>query len=66
MFEFWREFLASLRERGPSGVHLVISDYHAVVKAAVAQQFMNTSWQRCHVHFMRNQNTAVSAKHVRR
>ena len=27
-YEFWREFLASLRRR-PTGVHLVISDAHA-------------------------------------
>ncbi|VAZ79158.1 hypothetical protein LAUMK4_04339 [Mycobacterium persicum] len=34
-YEFWREFLASLRARGLSGVHLVISDAHAGLKAAV-------------------------------
>ena len=28
-YEFWREFLASLKARGLSGVHLVISDAHA-------------------------------------
>jgi putative transposase len=35
-------------------VHLVVSDAHAGLKAAVAQQFTNSSWQRCRVHFMRN------------
>jgi transposase-like protein len=63
-FEFWREFLASLRGRGLSGVHLVISDAHAGLKSAVAQQFTGSSWQRCRVHFMRNLHTAVSAKHA--
>jgi len=63
-FEFWREFLASLKARGLSGVHLVISDAHAGLKAAVAQQFSGSSWQRCRVHFMRNLHTAVSAKHA--
>jgi len=63
-YEFWREFLASLKARGLSGVHLVISDAHAGLKAAVAQQFTNSSWQRCRVHFMRNLHTAVSAKHA--
>lgn len=43
-FEFWREFLASLKSRGLSGVHLVISDAHAGLKAAVAQQFTGSSW----------------------
>ena len=63
-FDFWREFLAGLRARGLAGVHLVISDAHAGLKAAVAQQFTGASWQRCRVHFMRNVGTAVSAKHV--
>lgn len=63
-FEFWREFLASLKSRGLSGVHLVISDAHAGLKAAVAQQFSGSSWQRCRVHFMRNLHGAVSAKHA--
>jgi putative transposase len=52
-FDFWREFLAGLRARGLAGVHLVISDAHAGLKAAVAQQFTGASWQRCRVHFMR-------------
>ena len=63
-FEFWREFLASLKARGLAGVHLVISDAHAGLKAAVAQQFSGAAWQRCRVHFMRNLHGAVSAKHA--
>ena len=63
-FEFWREFLASLKARGLTGVHLVISDAHAGLKAAVGQQFTGSSWQRCRVHFMRNLHTAVTAKHA--
>ena len=63
-FEFWREFLASLKARGLVGVHLVISDAHAGLKAAVNQQFSGSSWQRCRVHFMRNLHGAVSAKHA--
>ncbi|WP_228525152.1 IS256 family transposase, partial [Rhodococcus rhodochrous] len=49
-FEFWREFLTSLKARGLSGVHLVISDAHSGLKAAVMQQFAGSSWQRCRVH----------------
>ena len=63
-FELWREFLASLKARGLAGVHLVISDAHAGLKSAVAQQFSGSSWQRCRVHFMRNLHGAVSAKHA--
>jgi transposase-like protein len=62
-FEFWRGFLASLKARGLAGVHLVISDANAGLKAAVAQQFSGSSWQRCRVHFMPNLHGAVSAKH---
>jgi transposase-like protein len=63
-FDFWRDFLTGLKARGLSGVHLVISDAHAGLKAAVAQQFTGASWQRCRVHFMRNVGSAVSSKHV--
>ena len=63
-FEFWREFLIGLRGRGLSGVHLVISDAHSGLKAAIAQQFTGSSWQRCRVHFMRNIRATVGAKHV--
>ena len=63
-FEFWSDFLRSLKARGLSGVHLVISDAHAGLKAAVAQQFVGAAWQRCRVHFMRNLHGAVSSKHA--
>lgn len=45
-------------------MYLVISDARAGLKAAVAQQFTGSSWQRCRVHFMRNLHTAVAAKHA--
>lgn len=51
--EFWLTFLRNLRQRGLSGVKLVISDAHEGLKAAIAQVF-TASWQRCRVHFMRN------------
>ncbi|NLE82707.1 MAG: IS256 family transposase [Rhodococcus sp.] len=63
-YEFWREFLIGLRGRGLSGVHLVISDAHSGLKAAIAQQFAGSAWQRCRVHFMRNIRATVGAKHV--
>ena len=63
-YEFWREFLVGLRGRGLSGVHLVISDAHSGLKAAIAQQFTGSSWQRCRVHFMRNIRATVGTKHV--
>ena len=63
-YEFWKEFLATLRARGLSGVHLVISDAHAGLKAAVAREFTGAAWQRCRVHFMRNLHGAVTGKHA--
>lgn len=63
-YEFWSDFLRLLKARGLTGVHLVISDAHAGLKAAVAQQFVGAAWQRCRVHFMRNLHGAVSAKNA--
>jgi putative transposase len=50
----WTAFLRRLRERGLSGVQLVISDAHAGLKKAIARCCQGTSWQRCRVHFARN------------
>ena len=66
---FWTDFLRSLVKRGLSGTHLVISDAHEGLKAAIARTMSGATWQRCRVHFMRNalahvpraQNTVVAA-----
>jgi transposase-like protein len=50
---FWTEFLRKLARRGLRGVKLVISDAHEGIKAAAAR-VLNTTWQRCRVHFLRN------------
>jgi putative transposase len=60
--EFWIEFLRSLRQRGLTGVKLVISDAHEGLKAAISQVFSAT-WQRCRVHFMRNVLVCVPKSH---
>jgi putative transposase len=51
---FWQAFLRDLKRRGLGGVHLVISDAHEGLKAAISEVFSGASWQRCRVHFMRN------------
>ena len=51
---FWREFLASLKQRGLTGIRLVISDAHVGLTKAVGRMFQGSSWQRCRVHFARN------------
>ena len=50
----WREFLASLKERGLYGVQLVISDDHQGLGKARKAIFPNVAWQRCQVHLQRN------------
>lgn len=50
---FWTGFLRDLVRRGLSGVKLVISDAHEGIKAS-GGRVLNTSWQRCRVHFQRN------------
>jgi putative transposase len=51
---FWKEFLRSLRERGLSGVCLVVTDQHSGLVAAVRKVMLGAAWQRCRVHFLRN------------
>jgi putative transposase len=50
----WRDFLLGLRERGLSGVELVVSDDHAGLKQAIVEVLPEAAWQRCYVHFLRN------------
>lgn len=52
--EGWSEFFESLKERGLQSPKLMISDAHEGLKAAIQENFLNTSWQRCTVHFLRN------------
>ena len=51
---FWREFLASLKQRGLTGVQLVVSDAYVGLTKAVGRMVQGCSWQRCRVHVARN------------
>lgn len=51
--EGWTQFFKALKERGLSGVQLVISDAHGGLKSAV-RKVLKAEWQRCKVHFYRN------------
>lgn len=51
--ESWTGFFKGLRERGMTGVQLVISDAHKGLTAAV-RKILKAEWQRCKVHFYRN------------
>ncbi|MBM1175488.1 IS256 family transposase [Microvirga arabica] len=50
----WRTFLLGLRERGLSGVELVVADDHAGLRAAIREVLTEAAFQRCYVHFLRN------------
>ena len=50
---FWAGFCDDLKERGLTGVQLVISDGHRGIQAAVTTAFLGASWQMCQVHTTR-------------
>ena len=60
---FWTEFPPDMRDRGLTGVQLVISDAHRGLVNATDTSFQGSSWQRCRVHFMRNVLARVSTGH---
>ncbi|MDQ1627133.1 MAG: putative transposase [Actinomycetota bacterium] len=61
---FWTEFLRDLRDRGLTGVQLVISDAHRGLTNAIAAVLQGAAWQRCRVHFMRNALAKVNRGHA--
>jgi putative transposase len=60
---FWSQFLGSLKERGLSGVKLVISDAHSGLINAIRRMLQGSCWQRCRVHFARNLLQTVPKAH---
>lgn len=50
----WMTFLKELKQRGLTGVRLVISDACLGLVESVAEIFPQADWQRCVVHFYRN------------
>ena len=50
----WREFLASLQDRGLHGVRYIVSDDHAGLAAAREARFAGVPWQRCQFHLAQN------------
>lgn len=56
----WGEAFADLKGRGLSGVHVIVSDAHKGIQAAVARHFQGCLWQRCKVHWMREAVKKVS------
>jgi putative transposase len=52
--EGWRQFLRHLKQRGLTGVQLVVSDKCLGLVEALGEVFPEARWQRCVVHFYRN------------
>jgi putative transposase len=50
----WREFQASLQDRGLHGVQLVVSDDHKGLRAALRSRLVGVKWRRCQFHLAKN------------
>ena len=49
----WEGIFSDLKERGLTKVDLIISDGHTGIQSAAGKMFPGSSWQMCHVHFIR-------------
>jgi len=49
----WEGIFSDLKERGLNKVDLIISDGHNGIQTAAGKMFPGSSWQMCHVHFIR-------------
>ena len=52
--ESWRSFFVWLKERGLTGVHLIIGDKNLGMLETIPEVFPDARYQRCTVHFYRN------------
>jgi transposase-like protein len=59
----WEGIFSDLKERGLNKVDLIISDGHTGIQSAAERLFPGSSWQMCHVHFIRSVLRKVSRKH---
>jgi transposase-like protein len=61
----WKTFLKGLKDRGMSGVNLVISDDHEGLGSARRAVLGSVPWQRCHFHLQQNAGAYVSKRDMR-
>jgi len=52
--DFWIELFEEIKRRGLRKVKLIISDGHKGIEGAVKKALTGSSWQMCHVHFVRD------------
>lgn len=57
--ESWRAFLRYMKQRGLSGIELVISDKSLGLVEVLGEFYPKAQWQRCVVHFYRNVFTVI-------
>ena len=62
--ESWKSFFVWLKERGLSGVKLIIGDKALGMVEAIGQVFPGAKYQRCTVHFYRNVFSVVPRQRV--
>lgn len=65
-YDSWLAFLRKIRDRGVSGVELVVSDAHAGLVAAAAEVFQGAAWRRCAVRLMRDCMREAGSRRLRR
>lgn len=58
----WSTMFRELKDRGLSGVKLLVSDAHRGITSALSRHFQGVAWQRCQVHFKRELLKKVSYK----
>lgn len=58
----WGALFRKLKERGLTGLLLVVSDEHKGLVAAIRRHFQGAQWQRCQTHFQRNVKDLVPRK----
>lgn len=61
----WKAFLKSLKDRGMTGVKLVISDAHEGMGAARRAVLGSVPWQRCQFHLQQNAGAYVPKQAMR-
>ncbi len=58
----WSTMFRELKDRGLSGVKLLVSDAHRGITSAATRHLQGVAWQRCQVHFKRELLKKVSYK----
>ena len=61
----WSKFLAHLKQRGLTGVELIVSDACLGLVESVAEHFPAARWQRCVVHWYRSLFSHIPHEKVR-